>query len=896
MNLDLQSLIKKLNPTCRQGLEKAAELCVSQTNYNVEIEHLLLSLMDIPDTDIQKMLRHYGIEGGDVRGELTRSIDRLKRGNNRTPALSGHILELIRQSWLLCSLQLNIQTVCSGAVFLSVLDDNSLRGMILESAPSLKRIPRESLKRDIGEFIGMTGEDTGSAVPPAENAVRSGNQPAGTDSKTPFLDQYTVDFVQRVKDGLVDPIQGRNAEIRQIIDILTRRRQNNPILTGDAGVGKTAIVEGFAIRVAKGEVPPPLRNISIRNLDLGLLQAGAGVKGEFEKRLKTVIDEVKRSPIPIILFIDEAHTLIGAGGQQGSGDAANLLKPALARGELRTIAATTWSEYKKYFEKDTALARRFQVVKVDEPEEREAVEMLRGLIFSLEAHHKVIILDEAVRDAVRLTKRYITGRKLPDKAISVLDTACARVAVAQNSIPPEIENIRYRLIQARLELSILERERLSGSENSGRLEEIRADIAALEKSGEKLEARWKDELERVEHIVKLRREIEKTLSATDNAETDVDAVRTELAECKTALADIQGKEPMVDICVDASVIASVISGWTGIPVGKMLTDEIKTILALREKMEERVIGQSHALETICKRIRTFRANLDDPGKPAGVFLLVGSSGIGKTETALTLAELLYGGDRNMVTLNMSEYQEAHTVSGLKGSPPGYVGFGQGGILTEAVRQKPYCCVLLDEVEKAHPDVLELFYQVFDKGALEDAEGLRVDFKNTVILLTSNVGTDTILKACRDFDNLPDSDSLLDMVRPELMQHFKPAFLGRLIIVPYYPLGEEIIRKIVRLKLDKIRQRFLDNHRVEFTYSDELVAAIAERCNEVDTGARTVDHLLTQTLLPELSGEILHRMAESMECVSIHVDLGPSGGWVYLIDPPLPDESGNSDSP
>ncbi|QTA85813.1 type VI secretion system ATPase TssH [Desulfonema magnum] len=922
MSLDLQTLIAKLNVTCRKGLEKAAQLCVSYTNYNVEIEHLLMTLLDIPDADIQRVLRYYEVSSEDVNKELTLSIEKFRRGNSRTPALSQHILRILEQAWMIASLRFDSDTVRTGAILLALLEDDALRAMLFETSPSLKRIPKDAIKNDIREIIRFSGEETRNSKLETGNSkfespLATDHSPLTTDhsplatrpsplTKTPNLNQYTIDLTGRVRSGLVDPIQGRDMEIRQIIDILTRRRQNNPILTGEAGVGKTAIVEGFATRIVKGDVPPPLRNVSVRILDLGLLQAGAGIKGEFEKRLKSVIEEVKTSPRPIILFIDEAHTMIGAGGPAGMGDAANLLKPALARGELRTIAATTWGEYKKYFEKDPALTRRFQVVKVDEPTEEEAVEMLRGLVFNLEAHHSVIILDEAVQDAVRLSKRYISGRHLPDKAISVLDTACARVAIVQNSTPPQIEYIYYRKKQAELELVILKREQASGRNHAARTEELSGELEALKKRGEELEARWKDELRLVERLIEIQKNLEKTselkqtsevsktsevsvsetseVSVSEISEISLEQLSEERIKLRQELEMLQQADPMIHICVDSGIIATVISNWTGIPVGKMLTNEIEGILHLKENMEERIIGQSQALDTICRRIRTFRANLDDPGKPAGVFLLIGSSGIGKTETALTLADLLYGGEENMVTLNMSEYQEPYTVSGLKGSPPGYVGYGQGGVLTEAVRRKPYSAVLLDEVEKAHPDVMELFYQVFDKGTLEDSEGLSVDFKNTIILLTSNIGTDTILEACHDFNNMPDAETLVKLVWPDLLQRFKPAFLGRLVVVPYYPLTDEVIRKIVRLKLDRIRQRFLENHRTEFTYSEELVAAIGARCMEVDTGARNVDHLLTHTMLPELSGELLRRMAVGEICIGIHVDLDESGGFAYHFDP------------
>jgi len=880
MSFSLQSLIDKLNPVCRNGLEDAAQLCLAQTNYNVEIEHYLLKLLEATDTDMQLIIRYYDVQAAQIIRELTGAIDRFKRGNNRTPALTPHVLRLLEQAWLLSSLYLNVGRIRSGAVLLALLDNDILRGVILESAPSLKKIPRDSIKQEIPELIENSRE-TGISTPAVESETGS------VSSQTPALDQYTIDLTHQAKQGRIDPIQGRDAEIRQVIDILTRRRQNNPMLCGEAGVGKTAVVEGFALRIAKGDVPPPLQSISLRLLDLALLQAGAGIKGEFEKRLKSVINEVKSATRPIILFIDEAHTMIGAGGPAGMGDAANLLKPALARGELRTIAATTWSEYKKYFEKDPALARRFQVVKIEEPDEETATDMLRVVATHFQQHHNVMILDEAIREAVRLSHRYISGRQLPDKAISVLDTACARVAISQNGTPPEIEDAINRTAQLELEISILKREEATGKDHGDRIDALSDELEAVKREKADLEKRWKNELDAVKRIIKIRQSIEALADDTGKTQDrDMDRLKKEMAGEKVRLMGIQGETPMVPVWVDAGIVASVVSNWTGIPVGKMLSDEIETVLSLKERMKERIIGQDQALEVICRRIRTFRANLDDPGKPVGVFLLVGPSGVGKTETAATLADLLYGGDRNMVVVNMSEYQEAYSVSGLKGAPPGYVGYGKGGVLTEAVRHNPYSLVLLDEVEKAHPDVMELFYQVFDKGTLEDSEGLSVDFKNTLILLTSNAGSDAIVRACRDGQQLPDPDNVVERIRRDLMKHFKPAFLGRLVIVPYYPLSDRVIQQIVRLKLARIQERFKQNHNAVLTYSNDLVAAIAARCTEVDTGARNVDHILTQILLPELSGELLKRMAVGEGCTGIYAYLNAAGEFAYRFEPPL----------
>ena len=691
--------------------------------------------------------------------------------------------------------------------------------------------------------------------------------------------------IDKAKIGEIDPIQGRDAEIRQVVDILTRRRQNNPILIGEPGVGKTAIAEGFALRIVRGDVPPPLKNVSLRTLDLGSLQAGAGIRGEFEERLKSVITEVKSSPKPIILFIDEAHSLIGAGGSAGLGDAANLIKPALARGELRTIAATTWSEYKKYFEKDRALARRFQIVSVKEPEESSAIDMLRAMAKQLEKHHKVWIFDQAIQDAVRFSNRYISGRQLPDKAVSVLDTACARVAIGQNGTPPPVENVARLIEILELEVSGLRRDHAAGQDRSEQISKLNDELEKVKIKRDKITARWKKELKAVEKIKNLQAQIFKLEQECESnsfqeAQESIRKNKRAVLRVKKGLESFQGEEPMVPVCVDSKVVASVISGWTGIPLGKMLADEIQTILTLKNVMEKRIIGQSYAIDSICRRIRTSRALLDDPGKPIGVFLLVGPSGVGKTETALALADILYGGEKNLIKINMSEYQEPHTVSNLKGAPPGYVGYGQGGVLTESVRKQPYSVVLLDEVEKAHIDVTEVFYQVFDKGAMEDSEGLTVDFKNTVILLTCNIGTDVIIDAFSNGNETVNIKDLENKIRPLLLKHFKPAFLGRVVVVPYCSLGELEISKIAGLKLDKIQKRFKENHRADFIYGDDLVFAIAQRCSEVDSGARNLDHILTHSLLPQLSSAVLERMADEIEYSQVKVSLGSDESFVF----------------
>lgn len=884
MEFELRTMIERLNPFCRKALEGSAGLCVAQTNYNVEVEHLLLKLLDLPNSDVELILRQYDVDRGGLARDLTSAIDRLKRGNSQTPALSPHITELLRDAWMITTLHLGNSLIRSGALMLALLEGAGLRGLLLETVPTLTRIPRERLRLEIRDIISGSGEEAHSGVTgsPSPSTTTSGGA-----SGTGALDQFTHDLTAEARDGRIDPIFGREAEIRQIIDILTRRRQNNPILTGEAGVGKTAVVEGLALRIVKGDVPPALRNVSLRTLDLGLLQAGAGVRGEFENRLKSVIAEVKGSPRPVILFIDEAHTMIGAGGSAGQGDAANLLKPALARGELRTIAATTWSEYKKYFEKDPALTRRFQVVKVEEPEEEKAVDMLRGIVGVLERHHGVKIMDEAVREAVRLSNRYITGRQLPDKAVSVLDTACARVAIGQNACPPSLEGVLSRISRLDLELGVLRREQLSTRGHAARIIELERELEECIATRRKLEGRWEQELSMVADINDIRGRIEDAGGGAAGDSREVTELTGELDTLRDALEELQAGEPMVHVAVDRDVVAAVVSGWTGIPVGRMLADEIRSVLTLKERMAEKIIGQSGALDAIGRRIRTSRAELDDPGKPVGVFLLVGPSGVGKTETAITLADLLYGGERNMVTVNMSEYQEAHTVSALKGSPPGYVGYGQGGVLTEAVRRNPYSVVLLDEVEKAHADVMELFYQVFDKGRLEDGEGAEVDFKNTVILLTSNIGSEEMAAHCRAHPEETDLDALTELIRPALLQHFKPALLGRMVTVPYLPLRDAEIREIVKLKLRKIQTRFHENHGAELSFDDNLVAAVADRCTEVESGARNIDHILTQTLLPELSERVLDRMASESPFWSVRVGVDHSGGFEYLFSPPVP---------
>jgi len=907
MGLNLKALIGKLDHSARAALEGAAGLCLSRTHYDIEIEHYLMKLLDSTGDDFDKIAKHFEIDRSRLTNELNRSLDKLKSGNARTPAISPTILKMLTEAWTIGSIDFSASQVRTGFTILALVSNDDLSRLVREISREMQKIQPEALRKDFAGIVALSHEETVAAAAGSDAATAGAPRPGS--GKTPNLDQYTVNLTENAKKGKIDSVLGRDAEIRQIVDILTRRRQNNPILTGEAGVGKTAVVEGFALRVAHGDVPPPLKNVVVRTLDLALLQAGAGVKGEFENRLKGLIEEVKSSPVPIILFIDEAHTMIGAGGQAGQNDAANLLKPALARGELRTIAATTWSEYKKYFEKDPALARRFQVVKVEEPTETQCMVMMRGLVGALEKHHKVRILDEAVAGGVRLSHRYLAGRQLPDKAVSVLDTACARLSLAQNATPPAIEDATRRLDDLAVQKRVLERELAVGVDHNERLADISRQTTDVQDCLSALRARWDKERDLVSKIRDLRAQLEgdrpggadaaaqatssgnrtsaSTATATQPQEvggvitaTSPDELRADLAKLESELSALQGEAGLIRVCVDAQVVGEVISAWTGIPVGKMMKDEIATILSLQNQLGNRVIGQPFALDVISQRIQTSRASLDDPNKPVGVFMLVGPSGVGKTETALALSDLLYGGEHNLITINMSEFQEAHTVSTLKGSPPGYVGYGEGGVLTEAVRRRPYSVVLLDEVEKAHPDVLELFYQVFDKGNMEDGEGRQIDFKNNIIILTTNACTDQLMKLCADPETMPSANALVQTLKPELNKIFKPAFLGRMVVVPYYPVRDEALRSIIKLKLGKIQRRIQENHKINLTYDGSLIDEVAKRCTEVESGARNVDNILTNSLLPDMSRQILGRMAEGEKLQSIHVGIGENGAFAY----------------
>jgi type VI secretion system protein VasG len=880
--IDLKSLVGRLNDPCRRALEAAAGLTLSRTHYNVEIEHWLTKLIDIADGDLPAILRHYEVDEARLRADLNRAMDRMKTGNARAPSLSPEIVECAKQAWLFASLEEGAARLRSGHLLWALLADDTLARRTREASGQFLRISADLLKKDFAAITAGTGE-AASATMASEGAPGGAGGAAGpgggpAPGGSGALAQFTTDLTQMARAGKIDPILGRDSEIRQVIDILTRRRQNNPILTGEAGVGKTAVVEGFAVRIAKGDVPPALRDVTVRTLDLGLLQAGAGVRGEFENRLKSVIEEVKSSPRPIILFIDEAHTLIGAGGASGQGDAANLLKPALARGELRTIAATTWAEYKKYFEKDAALTRRFQVVRVEEPTEATAIAMIRGLVAILEDHHGVRILDEAVSEAVRLSARFIPSRQLPDKAVSLIDTACARVAMSQAAVPPAIEDRERRLTLIDTEAAILDRESATGADHAARRAELVEERAIAATELEALTLRWEEEKKLAAEIAELRGAIENAA-----ADSDQGTAREALAAVSAKLRLLQGEEPLIFPVVDGQAMAAIVESWTGIPAGRMRSDEIRTVQHIEEAMGHRVVGQGHALTAVAHAIQTSRAGLTDPRKPIGVFLMVGPSGTGKTETALTLAELLYGGEQNLTVLNMSEFKEEHKVSLLMGSPPGYVGYGEGGVLTEAVRRRPYSVILLDEMEKAHPGIQDVFFQVFDKGMMKDGEGRDIDFKNSVIIMTSNAGYELIDKLYADPETAPEPEALGEALMPELMKYFKAAFLGRVTLIPYLPLSDGVMRQIIELQLRRIRQRLRESYRAGFEYDPMLIETIAARCTETSSGARNIEKILSGTLLPGLSAEVLGRLGEGKPINSAWVGVDPSGGFCYRVD-------------
>ena len=904
-------LFGKLNSLGYKAIESATTFCKLRGNPYVEIVHWFHQILQLQDSDLHQIIKSFELQPARIAKDFTDALDRLPRGASSISDLSSHVDEAVERGWLFSTLMFGQSQVRVGHLILGCLKTPTLRNTLLGISREFEKIKVDQLSENFAKIVGSSCEESlqskdglnvgGGAVP----GEASGAIPGAANGED-ALNRYTVDLTEQARTGKIDPIVGRDEEIRQVVDILMRRRQNNPILTGEAGVGKTAVVEGFALRIVAGDVPPALKDVSLRALDVGLLQAGASMKGEFEERLKQVIEAVQSSQKPIILFIDEAHTLVGAGGAAGTGDAANLLKPALARGTLRTVAATTWAEYKKHIEKDPALTRRFQVVQVDEPSEEKAILMMRGLASTLEKHHRVQILDEAIEAAVRLSHRYIPARQLPDKSVSLLDTSSARVAISQHAIPAEVDDSRRRIEALKTELEIIDREKIVGVETEEREQAVQKKMLEEQTRLEALEARWKLEKKLVEDVLKIRAKLRERSGKVEGTHSRLEAqadsaaatvappevvslteeqrakLLSLLKEHQDKLAELQGDSPLILPTVDAQAVASVVADWTGIPVGKMVKNEIGAILALGETLNKRVIGQRHALEMIAKRIETSRARLDNPNKPIGVFMLAGPSGVGKTETAMALAESLYGGEQNTVTINMSEFQEAHTVSTLKGAPPGYVGYGEGGILTEAVRRKPYSVVLLDEVEKAHSDVHEIFFQVFDKGIMEDGEGRLIDFKNTLILLTTNVGSDLIMNMCKDPELMPSPEGIAKALREPLLKVFPAALLGRIVTIPYYPLSDDMVANICRLQLGRIEKRIAINHKLPFLYDEDVVRLIVNRCTELESGGRMIDAILTNTLLPSISREMLTRLMAGSKVSQVRVTVD-NGEFGYAFD-------------
>jgi type VI secretion system protein VasG len=889
------ALFGKLNKLGYQAVESAAVFCKLRGNPYVEIIHWFHQILQGQDSDLHRLIQFYGLDPARLAAEMTRALDALPRGASSITDISAHIDNALERAWVYASLKYKSPQVRTGHIVLGMLKTPELRTILTGMSQEFGKIKPDTLAEEFADAVAGSPED---GLSPQDGSALSGSRPGeGSGAMAPAamgkeeaLAQFCTDLTQAARDGKIDPIVGRDEEIRQVVDVLMRRRQNNPILTGEAGVGKTAVVEGFALRIARGDVPPALKDARLLSLDVGLLQAGASMKGEFENRLRSVIDEVQASQTPVIMFIDETHTLVGAGGAAGTGDAANLLKPALARGTLRTIGATTWAEYKRHIEKDPALTRRFQTVVVEEPSPTKAIMMMRGIASMLEKHHKVQVLDEGIEAAVNLSARYIPARQLPDKSVSVLDTACARVAISQFAVPAEVDDSRRRISALDTELEIIGRDETAGYD----VEERRAAVTHAKTQEEarlaELTARWEGEKAVVDDILSLRAKLREGAAPVDQVDAPTSPLPAEvradlLAQLKAKNAELialQGETPLILPIVDAQAVASVVGDWTGIPVGRMVKDEIETVLNLEQHLAKRVIGQDHAMKMIAKRIQTSRAGLDNPQKPIGVFMLAGTSGVGKTETALALAEVLYGGEQNVITINMSEYQEAHTVSSLKGAPPGYVGYGEGGVLTEAVRRKPYSVVLLDEVEKAHPDVHEIFFQVFDKGVMEDGEGRVIDFKNTLILLTSNAGSDLIMDLCSDPDLMPDPEGMAKALREPLLKIFPPALLGRLVAIPYYPLSPDMVAKITRLQLNRIKKRVEGTHRVPFDYSDAVVDTIVSRCQELESGGRMIDAIVTNTMLPDISGEFLRRMMAGDEVKRVAIDV-TDGNFTYAFD-------------
>jgi type VI secretion system protein VasG len=895
------TLFGKLNAVGYKSIEGATIFCKMRGNPYVETAHWLHQILQAPDSDVHRIVRHFQLDASRLAADLIAALDRLPRGATAISDFAADIPQAIERGWVYGTLLFGESQIRTGHVIVGYLNSD-LKHKFLAISRELPKIKLEALTDGFSEVVGGSPEDglrtsDGSGLSAdAAPGEASGALPPAQMGKQEALKRFTTDLTEKARKGEIDPIIGRDEEIRQCVDILMRRRQNNPILTGEAGVGKTAVVEGFVQRILAGDVPPALREVTVRSLDVGLLQAGASMKGEFEQRLRGVIDEIQASSKPIILFIDEAHTLMGAGGGGGAADAANLLKPALARGTLRTIAATTWDEYKRHIEKDPALTRRFQVVKVEEPGEDKCIRMLRAVMVPFEKHHKVQVLDEAIDAAVRLSHRYIAGRQLPDKAVSLVDTAAARVAVSQHAVPPEVDDCRRRIQALETELEILGRETATGLDHQARVAEIKDSLTKEKDALGKLEQHWNEEKAQVTKVLDTRAKLRAAGSTVDAAPNQMqpadpknaitpeerDKLLTELKGMQEKLKQFQGESPLIFPSVDAGAIASVVADWTGIPVGRMVKNEIEQVLHLADALERRVIGQRHALELVARRIQTSRARLDNPNRPIGVFMLVGPSGTGKTETALSLAEALYGGEQNLISINMSEFQEAHTVSTLKGSPPGYVGYGEGGILTEAVRRRPYSVVLLDEVEKAHSDVHEIFFQVFDKGWMEDAEGRYIDFKNTIILLTSNAAQDVIINMCKDPELMPTAEGMEKAMRVPLTKVFPDALLNRLVVVPYYPISKDILQRIIKLNLDRVARRVRENHKVPFTYDESVPQLIGQRCTELERGARLVDATITNSMLPDIGREFLSRLAGGTEIKRVHATV-KDGNFAFAFD-------------
>ncbi|MGR2668461.1 type VI secretion system ATPase TssH [Vibrio campbellii] len=881
ININLSSLIQRLHPIAKVALEDAAALAVSEKANEVQIEHYLLSLLERPNSDFDVLLSHFDCSENLLRQSVRSTLDTNAKGNGSKPVFSALLIEWLQESWLVSSLDLSETQIRSGALLLTLVS-NPLRYGQHGYASILEAVNPDSLKRN---FADLTSHSIEAQVATSEKTQAREDGSA--------LSKFTTDFTGKARKGEIDPVFCRDQEIRQIVDILARRRKNNPIAVGEPGVGKTAVVEGLALKIVQGDVPDNLKGVELYGLDMGLLQAGASVKGEFEKRLNAVLDEVKNSPTPIILFIDEAHTLVGGGNQAGGSDAANLLKPPLARGEVKTIAATTWSEYKKYFEKDPALARRFQLVKLDEPSPEQAALIIRGLRPAYEKSHNVYVRDDAITAAAALSARYISGRQLPDKAIDVLDTACARVNISLNAIPASVETLQQELAAQQRELEALERDALQQTGDKHSLANIPDLKLAMETTKEELadqEAQWHKEKEQIQEMIALRSRLHELVFGEANdeehdaeddaeqeqdvspyAEMDEEAVRIAISACQEQLDAIRNGNPLVHFEVGPDEVSHVISDWTGIPMGKMLQDEAETTLKLKESLTQSIKGQEYAIDALSEGIQTAKAGLGNPDAPTGVFLLVGPSGVGKTETARAIADQMFGGERFMTTINMSEFQEKHTVSRLIGSPPGYVGYGEGGMLTEAVRQRPYSVVLLDEVEKADPEVLNLFYQVFDKGTLNDGEGRTIDFKNTLIIMTSNLATHEIESLVHQSKDI-DANIIAEAIRPTLNQHFKPALLARMSVLPFVPLSDEAMTEIIHHKLNKVSQRLQSHHKLSLSYEESLVEFVLGNCRLAETGARNIDAVINRQLLPQLSTQLLvHDKDDSHTQIAVSVD-------------------------